>query len=316
METDTIGNYFTRPKNIEFIKSGCTLLDCVLGGGYPLGRVVNIVGDRSSGKTLLAIEAFANFANQYPDGKMFYHEAEAAFDIDYAEALGMPVDAVTFIEDDTVEAFFTNLENIIKEFGNSETQVLYVLDSLDALTDEAEKERKINDGSYAMTKQKKMSEIFRRLIGDIKHTNICLFIISQVRDNIGVAFGEKFKRSGGKALDFYASQVLWLSETQKIKKTVKGIERPYGVNIKAKCKKNKISLPYRECEFPILFGYGIDDYTANINFLSKVKGSFDELGITDVKKIDKTAMQDIIRDHVIKVWAETEEPFLPKERKY
>jgi recombination protein RecA len=315
MEVESVGNYFTRPKNIEFIHSGCTILDCVLGGGYPLGRVVNVVGDRSSGKTLCAIEAFANFYRQYPNGKMFYHEAEAAFDTDYAEALGMPVDAVTFIEDDTVEAFFTNLENIIKEFGNSETQVLYVLDSLDALTDEAEKERKINDGSYAMTKQKKMSEIFRRLIGDIKHTNICLFIISQVRDNIGVSFGEKFKRSGGKALDFYASQVLWLSETQKIKKTVKGIERPYGINVKAKCKKNKIALPYRECDFPILFGYGIDDFAANINFLGKVKGSLDELGITDIKKIDKS-MKDTIRDHVIKIWAETEEPFLPKERKY
>ena len=313
-----IGNYFVKDKPLEFISSGCEILNCVLGGGYPLGRIVNIVGDKSTGKTLLAIEAFANFSRQFPNGKMYYHEAEASFDTDYAQALGMPIENVNFIDTDTVEGFFEALTEVIDSHKKESSPGMYVLDSLDALTDKAEKERKIADGSYAMTKQKKLSEIFRRLVSDIEKTNVCLLIISQVRDNIGVAFGEKYKRSGGKSLDFYASQILWLSEVEKLLRTVKGIKRPIGIKIKAKCKKNKISLPFRECEFPIIFGYGIDDATGNLEFLNKVKGSLEEIGITEIKDVEELDLETKVKiaEQVKKIWKETEVGFLPKYKKY
>lgn len=312
-----IGNYFVKEKKLEFIHSGCKILDCVLGGGWPLGRIINIVGDKSSGKTLAAIEAFANFNRKYPDGKMYYHEAEAAFDLDYAEALGMPINQVEFIDNDTVEGLFNTLIRVIEDGKKNNVPVLYVVDSLDALSDADEKERKIEAGTYAMTKQKKLSEIFRRLAKDLEKTKICLIIISQVRSNIGVMFGEKYTRSGGKALDFYASQIIWFSEIEKMQKTIKGIKRPIGIRIKAKCKKNKIGLPYRECIFPILFGYGIDDTAANIEFLKDVKGALEEIGI-DINSLPEVTpdLKEKISEQVTKIWMETEIGFMPKSRKY
>ena len=235
---ELVGNYFDKEKPLQFISTGCEVLNCVLGGGYPLGRITNIVGDKSTGKTLLAIEAFANFKKQYPHGKSYYHESEAAFDLDYAQDLGMPED--TFLPGgNTIEDLFNNLDKVIKYHSENDQPGLYVIDSLDALSDKAELERGIEEGSYSMTKQKKLGELFRRLVSDIQRTNVCIMIISQVRDNIGVMFGEKHKRSGGKALDFYASQVVWLSQIEQISKTVKGIKRTVGVLVKAKCKKNK-----------------------------------------------------------------------------
>lgn len=327
-KSENVGNYFLRDKELKFISSGCQILDCVLGGGYPLGRIVNIVGDKAVGKTLLAIEAFANFSMCYPDGKMYYHETEAAFDTDYAEALGMPVEQIQFPEGDTIEDFFEILSDVVEKHKETEVPGVYVLDSLDALSDRAEKERKIDEGSYAMTKQKKLSEILRRLASEIENTNICLIVISQVRDNIGVMFGEKYKRSGGKALDFYASQALWLSQREMIQKTVKGIKRPIGIVVKAKCKKNKVGLPYRECEFPILFGYGINAVEANLWFLKDVKGALEEIGIEnntdsylasyahDIIKAKDFETMAKIAEHVKKVWTETEKGFMPEVRKY
>lgn len=303
-----LGSYFRDKPPLEFISSGCTILDCVIGGGYPLGRVVNIVGDKSSGKTLLAIEAFANFAEKYPNGSMYYHEAESAFDIEYAEALGMPVGKVQFIEEDTIEEFFSAISEVIEVHKESKEPAIYILDSLDALSDKAEKERGIEEGSFAMTKQKKLSEIFRRIISDLEKTRVCLVIISQVRDNIGVMFGEKYKRSGGKALDFYASQIIWLSEVEKLIKTIRGIKRPTGIKVRANCKKNKISAPFRTCDFPIIFGYGIDDKTASIEFLKTVKDG--------IEGIDENSLKEVISTRVKQIWEETEEAFMPKERKY
>ncbi len=216
------GSYFTSDKeNLALFGSGCKLLDCVLGGGWPLGRMSNIVGDKSSGKTLLAIEACANFMHKFPDGEIIYLESEAAFDADYAEAIGMPIDDVDFVDygdDNTVEFLFEHLEKVTAE---ATSPVLYVVDSLDALSDRAEKKRKIDEGSYSMGKQKKLSEMFRRLISPLKESNVHLMIVSQVRENIGVTFGEKYTRSGGKALDFYASQILCLPKLVSLKRLSK-----------------------------------------------------------------------------------------------
>lgn len=332
-----VGNYFTSTtkEGLDLFSSGCKLLDCVLGGGWALGRMSNIVGDKSSGKTLLAIEGCANFMQQYSDGKIMYLEAEAAFDENYAEAIGMPVESVEFIDyedDNTVEFLFDHLSEVADE---ADEPTLYIVDSLDALSDRAEKSRKIDEGSYSLGKQKKMSELFRRLISKIKKSQIHLMIISQVRENIGVTFGEKYTRSGGKALDFYASQILWLAETGKIKKTVKGIERIIGINVKANCKKNKVGLPFRTCNYPVFFGYGIDDIEASLDFLTTCKelapaasklgyGSIDKVTPAVKTKIKRemedpkrvAEMRKILDAHVMEVWEEVEEGFIPKASKY
>lgn len=297
------GLYFSSPKdNIQFIPSGCTVLDCVLGGGWALGRIANIVGDKATGKSLLCIEAIANFFRSYPDGQCWYNEAEAAFDVEYAEALGIPFDRVDYVEDcDTVEAFYRHLtENALK----GKVPKLYILDSLDSLSDQAEKERGIDEATYGGTKAKQMSQLFRRITQDIKTSNTCLMVVSQTRDNIGVTFGEKHTRSGGRAMDFYASQILWLANTGSIKRTVNKVDRVTGVKIRAKCKKNKIGLPFRECDFQLLFGYGIDDEHASREFL---KAAGKPLVGIDGERLSKAVVDE---------WYRIENTFLPKKKKY
>jgi len=290
-----------------------------------------------SHNTLLAIEACSNFIRQYPNGKIYYMEAEAAFDIGYAEAIGMPIDSIEFVDcgdDNTVEFLHDYLTALTQE---SKIPTLFVVDSLDALSDRAEKEREIDKGTFAMGKQKKMSEMFRRLIKPLESSSIHLMIISQVRENIGVTFGSKYTRSGGKAMDFYATHILWLAEAGKLKKTIKGMERIIGIKVKANCKKNKIGLPFRTCDYPVYFGYGIDDIEASLEFLitckelSSVSAKLG-IGVEDVDKltpamtksikklmetregIDK--LRKVLDAAIITAWQDIEQSFLPKMRKY
>lgn len=324
-------DYFSsyQKEGIEFFSSGCILLDSVLGGGYALGRITNIVGDKSAGKTLLAIEACANFVNTFPNGHIRYAEAEAAFDESYAEALGMPIDKVSFADEvDTVEALFNDIQKTIDKLKGAPG--LYIVDSLDALSDQAEKDREIDDKSYGMTKQKQLSTLFRKQVRVIEQNRLCIIIISQIRDKIGVTFGETKSRSGGKALDFYASQVIWLHEIGKIKKTVAKIDRVVGVQVRAKCKKNKVGLPFRECDYPILFGYGIDDLTASAEWLidNHREHLLQEVGLSKAGyKIrinhirnnggsEAKALRDQLTPIIKREWSSIEVGFLPKSRKY
>lgn len=320
------GNYFATPNaSVDFIKTGCKMLDLALGGGWAENRIANIVGDKSSGKTLLCIEAAANFARKYDNGKIIYRECEAAFDPEYAAALGMPVDRVDFGEPiETVEDLFEDLERVVSK---AKRPTLYFVDSLDALSDRAEVERDISQGSFGAEKAKKMSQLFRRLVRKMERSNVTLIIVSQVRDKIGIAFGDKTTRSGGRALDFYASQVLSLAQISTIKRTVSGQSRPVGIQVRAKVKKNKVALPYREVEFQLTFGYGVDDVLACVQFLRDTK-SLDDIGISEsrVKRyvVDVTALEGTAyRKEVKKLhravsdkWYSIERSFLPTRSKY
>ena len=322
-------SYFANPSpNIEFLSSGCTVLNCVLGGGYPLGRIVNIVGDKSTGKTLLAIEASANFASKYEEGHIWYSEVESAFDRPYAKALGMPIDRIDFTEDIyTVEDFYEDILKCIAESKKTGQPGLYILDSLDALSDRSELDRDIDKGSYGGEKAKKMSELFRRLVQKLENSKITVLIISQVRDNIGVMFGSKHKRSGGRALDFYASQVIYLAHTKTIERTRSKIKRAVAIQVKAKCNKNKVGLPFRTCEFQIVFGFGVDDVWASIHFLNEVSG-LDKIGLTksDADTVLKNTMKLPVEEYnelwdksvpvVKELWQEIETDFLPNRSKY
>lgn len=320
-------------KKLEFVSTGCSILDEVIGGGMVLGRMINIVGDKSSGKTLMAIEACANFDNIYrsQDGYIRYAEAEAAFDIPYAAALGMPVDRVDFADSVfTVEDLFEDLTRILDDPKMKDRPILYVVDSLDALSDRAEQDRKIDEGTMGMAKPKLLGQLFRRLVQRMEESRMLLLIISQIRDKIGVTFGEKQTRSGGKAMDFYASQVVWLSEIEKMKRTIDKVERVTGVRVRARCKKNKIGLPFRECEYPILFGYGIDDLTAATEWLIDV-GKEERLAAIGLSKAGyKVRIGNVrgkggegakelrgqLKTAVIEEWRAIEMKFLPPSGKY
>lgn len=323
------GAYFNAPlSSIETFSSGCMLLDCVLGGGWAEGRMANIVGESGGGKSLLAIEASANFLRKHADGKVYYVETEQAFDPEYTASLGIPVDRINLRDDlFTVEDVFRDLESKLAESSEGPS-TLYIIDSLDALSDEAEVRRDIAEGTYGANKAKQLSALFRKLHAKLGKAKITVIVISQVRDNIGVTFGEKHTRSGGRALTFYCSQVLWLAYTGKIKQAVKGIENTIGVKIRAKTKKNRIGPPFRECDFNILFNYGVDDLQANIDFLLKVKqldclDGFEGLDVAKVKaKLRRMSVDDLIKlsdeaaSAVQRVWCEIEDSFKPRMKKY
>ena len=295
------GFYFAAESEVEFIPSGCTLLDCVLGGGWPIGSISNIVGDRSTGKTLIAIEACANFRNKFKGPICYDVGGGETFDKNYAEHLGLPKTDVRLEESGTVEDWYNTLSRFLSD--NEKVPSLYVLDSLDALSDQAELDRKIHEGTYG-TKAKKIGEALRRLDKRLTKQKCALLIVSQIRDNIGVMFGKKYKRSGGKALDFWAAQCLWLAEVKKLQKTKRGIKRAIGIEVRAKSEKNKVGLPFRDCTFPLLFNYGMDDVGACENFLKIIKIPIPE------KNLEKTAISE---------WMKLEEEFseyLPGKKKY
>ena len=330
--------YRPTDKAQNYIPTGCMLLDCVLGGGWAENRMVNIVGDSSTGKTLLAIEACANFARKHPNGYIRYGEFEEAFDPLYAKAVGLPDERVHFHDspnDDpitTVEGWFESLENTIAHCDKHGVPGLYIVDSIDALSSRAELSRSIEDGTFGTERAKKVGETCRRAYGRLARSNITLIVISQTRAKIGVTFGEKKTRSGGAALDFYSSQILWLSEIQKHKKTVRGTNRVTGVQIRVRCKKNKAGLAHRTCDVPLVFGYGIDDLSANAEFLQSAVGFDDErlqaLGLTKtgyknalLKLRNKggreyTAARALLAEVVEDVWLSLEKEFLPERGKY
>jgi len=271
--------YFKDDSNIEYFSSGCTLVDCALGGGWAEGRFINIYGQSGSGKTLLLIEGAINYRMRHPGVKIQYVETESAFDEEYAYQLGMPRDNFKLQQDIfTVEDLFDDFEKFIKDNPKG----LYIVDSWDALSDKAEIERKIDESSFGAAKAKKLSEMFRRLNHKMGSADVTLISVSQVRDNIGVSFGRKYTRSGGKALQFYGSQIITINEKKKITKVIDKITRVVGIESEIKVEKNKAGTPFRTCIVPIYFGYGIDNIEAGLTWLEEIgkEELFEELGLT------------------------------------
>jgi len=275
---------------VEFLDSGSIVLNLVLSGkkkngGWARGRVVNIVGDGSSGKTLLALEAAANCfykLNKNPETfppvkKIYivYNNVEGVMDFPVEEMYGEKFfEAVEWIQIPTVQAFGRDYTRRVKSLKEGEF-LLYIVDSLDAMSSEEELDNFLDaankdtpeKGSYGMSKQKYSGKFFGNLCSIGQGKDSTLIIISQVRENINVMFGEKYRRSGGKSLDFYTHQCCWLAVKRKLEKTYKGETRLYGILVKAKLKRSKVSKAFREAEFVILFDYGVDDILSSIIYL-------------------------------------------------
>jgi RecA/RadA recombinase len=309
------GYHFDPIKTIEHLSNSTEVYDLHIPGGnrfWSNGFV--------SHNTLLAMEAMANCHRVYQTDELYYIEAEAAFDPDYAERLGIPIEHMTFKTDiRTVEGLFDFLKDRLEHAAQEKVPMLCVIDSLDALSNAAELERDFSQGTYGQDKAKKMSELFRRLIQDVEKTQMCLMVVSQVRDKIGVTFGRKVSRSGGHAMDFYASQIVYLTHMKQKSATIRGQKRAIGVEVKAQCDKNKVSLPFRSCEFSILFGYGVDDLTSCVEWLGDLKeetfGSFptreEALKVIKNGTIDSAQTAAII-EQTKRVWGEVEQGFVPK----
>ena len=274
------------------LSTGNTLMNLALSdsteGGYHAGKMVNLIGDSSSGKTILALTMLAE-ANLHPKMKeydLIFDDVESALEIDIEALFGKSLaKRIIYKKSNTIEDFYGAIYNQIV----SGKPFIWVLDSFDALTSRDEQRRaaefgkqesqrdeeedNLDDvekakGSWKTEKPKMASEIFRVITGEIKKTDSFVMVISQTRDNLG--FGAMFTpktRSGGKALKFYATHEIWLATGKSHKK----LSRTIGSDCMVKVTKNKITGKRREIIFPIYYDYGVDSIESCINFLINEK---------------------------------------------
>lgn len=329
-----------KPK-VEFLGSGCTTLNLALSGksdgGWARGRIVNIVGDGSSGKTLLALElAFWCFSfihkitsaifGKTEKVKIVYNNSEGVMDFPLKLMYGKRfIEGVEWIRSGSIEEMGRDYSKRVINLKKGEF-LLYIVDSWDALDSsignkafkESVQKNKEMKGSFNLEKQKFTSKFFQFLCGEMDMDNnkvdSTLVIISQVRSKIGVTFGKKTYRAGGKALDFYTHQVAWIREVKKLRKTKFAEQKVYGIKSRAKIERSKVAKPFRESDFTILYDYGIDNMNSTLDYIygNKVV-NIDGQKFSDRKELIKYIERNNLEDNIIKraeeKWNKVEDAF-------
>ena len=278
-------------EKIDVIPTGSIALNHALGvGGYPRGRIIEIYGPESSGKTTLTIHAIAEA--QKAGGIAAFIDAEHAFDPTYAAKLGVNLKELWISQPDNGEQALAIADQLI----SSSAVDLVVIDSVAALTPKAEIDGDMGDSKVGL-QARLMSQAMRKLTATISKTNCCCIFINQLREKIGVLFGNPETTTGGNALKFYASVRIDIRRTQAIKDGDQNI----GNRVKVRIVKNKVAPPFRQCEFDLMFGEGISklgeiiDLGVEMDIIHK-SGSWFSYGESKLAQ-GREALKQLLRDN-------------------
>ncbi|MHA1591485.1 MAG: hypothetical protein ACTSUP_03340 [Candidatus Heimdallarchaeaceae archaeon] len=310
-------------KNLPAIRNwcstGCTVLDLAISnqlpGGIPIGRIVQCYGGSSTCKSVLAT-TILGYAQR--NGMLsYYDDVEQTLDPAFAEMYGLNCSddkTLTVLHSTTLEELFdTNIKEVVLNKKLIEVQKVYAVDSITALPTEVDLKADMEKGSYGMSRAKQTSVGLRKYNFPLANNNMTLFCIDQTRDNVS-GYGEKEITSGGRGLEFYSSVRIYLKTDTKI---VNASGKSIGIWVKFVIKKNKVSTPFREGRFRILFDYGLDDIWSNLYFLSedqngeaaakkkltKVKFAEKEGKIsTLVRYVEENCLEETLIQEVWKVW--------------